>query len=260
MPEGDNVFRTAKRQHAALAGKVLDATDFRVPTLATVDLSGQRLHEVTSYGKHLFHRIGDWNLHSHLRMEGAWVEVWPGERWPRQAYRARVVLRAASVAGVGFDLAEVSLMTDAEADALRDRLGPDLLGEWTDADVELALQRLEAHSDTPIFTAMLDQTVVAGAGNVYANELCFLLGVAPTRPAGEVDGRRALDLVHRMLVANRDRDARSTTGDLRRGKRTWVYGRAGQACRRCGTLLQGASLGARAGEERSVTWCPHCQR
>jgi len=62
-----------------------------------------------------------------------------------------------------------------------------------------------------------------------------------------------------MLMANRTRWTRTTTGDLRAGRRTWVYGRTGQPCLRCGTRLEGGELGV-AGQERVVTWCPRCQR
>jgi endonuclease-8 len=112
-----------------------------------------------------------------------------------------------------------------------------------------------------VFVALLDQRNLAGIGNVYANELCFVRGLLPTRPIGEVDDVAALvSLARRMLWANRDRVTRSTTGDLRPGRRTWVYGRTGGPCRRCGTRLEGGELGRREGEERVVTWCPVCQR
>ena len=91
--------------------------------------------------------------------------------------------------------------------------------------------------DVPVFVAVLDQRNLAGVGNVYANELCFLRGLDPTRPMGEVDDVPALVDLARADAASRTVTARtrSTTGDLRRGRQTWVYGRAGQPCRRCGT-------------------------
>ncbi len=112
----------------------------------------------------------------------------------------------------------------------------------------------------PVYVAALDQRNLAGIGNVYANELCFLRGVLPTRPVGEVaDIPAFVDLAERMLQANKDRWVRSTTGDLRPGQTSWVYGRRGRPCRRCGTRLLGGELG-RDLQERTVTWCPSCQR
>jgi endonuclease-8 len=136
-------------------------------------------------------------------------------------------------------------------------LGPDLLG--TDWDAVEATRRLTEAPETPAFTAILEQRNLAGIGNVYANELCFVRGVLPTRPIGDVDADALVDLARRMLWANRDRLERTTTGDTRPGRRVWVYGRNGQECRRCGTTLVGGEVG-RPGQERMVTWCPQCQR
>ena len=273
MPEGDAVRMTARRQHAALAGKVLTGFDIRVPRFATVALTGHVVREVASVGKHLFHRItspdGDGlSLHSHLKMEGIWRTVAPGERWPRPAFQARAVLSTADVVAIGFELGTTELLPTADEESVVGHLGPDLLAPdrarsddphaWDPAE---AARRLRADPSLPVFGALLDQRHLAGIGNVYANELCFVRGLLPTRPIGEVDDIPALvSLARRMLWANRDRFTRSTTGDLRPGRRTWVYGRTGEPCRRCGTTLLGGELGRREGEERMVTWCPVCQR
>ena len=105
MPEGDTVWKTAQVQHAALAGKVLDASDFRVPRFATLDLSGETVHAVVARGKHLFHRVGELSIHSHLKMEGVWRTFAPGERWTKPAYTARVL--PASVPAARNTIAEI---------------------------------------------------------------------------------------------------------------------------------------------------------
>ncbi|HEX7833921.1 MAG TPA: DNA-formamidopyrimidine glycosylase family protein, partial [Pseudolysinimonas sp.] len=92
MPEGDTVYRTAQAQNAALAGSVLTGFDLRVPKFATADLTGETVHGVVSRGKHLLHRIGEYTLHTHLKMEGAWRTFAPGEAWNRPAFQARAVL------------------------------------------------------------------------------------------------------------------------------------------------------------------------
>lgn len=259
MPEGDTVFQTARRQNEALAGLVLTGFELRVPTFAAADLTGETVHEVVSVGKHLFHRIGDWSLHSHLKMEGSWRVIAEGAKWPKPAFQARAVLRTASVTAVGFELGITELLPRDEEHTVTDRLGPDLLGaDWAPAAAAEAVRRLEAHPADPVFVAVLDQTNLAGVGNVYANELCFLRGILPTTPIAEVDAAALVSLARRLLLANRDRVARVTTGDTRRGRRAWVYGRTGQPCLRCGTTLLGGELG-RPGQERVVTWCPVCQ-
>jgi endonuclease VIII len=258
MPEGDTVWKTAQLQHAALAGAVLTRSDFRVPAFATLDLAGETVHGVVARGKHLFHRVGEVSIHSHLKMEGAWRTFAPGERWPRPAHLARVVLEAPGVQAVGFELGVLEVVRTADEGDVVGHLGPDLLGpDW---DAGEAVRRLAADPEAPIYVALLDQRHLAGVGNVYANEICFLRGVLPTRPVGETpDLPAVVALAERMLQANKQRFTRSTTGDLRPGRTTWVYGRTGRPCRRCGTRLLGGELGRAEGQERVVTWCPRCQ-
>jgi endonuclease-8 len=257
MPEGDTVYQTAARLRRALEGRVLKQSDFRVPAYATVDLSGRRVDEVVSRGKHLLIRVGDRSIHSHLKMEGSWEVYPPGGRWRHPAFQARAVLRTADAQAVGFLLGVLEVVPRSQEDAVVGHLGPDLLGpDW---DAGEAVRRIQAHPETPIAVALLDQRNLAGVGNVYANEICFVRGALPTRPVGEVDVPAAVELARRMLVANRDRAVRVTTGDTRRGQNTWVYGREGRPCRRCGTLIRRSELGRTELEERVTYFCPVCQ-
>src|SRR3954471_10655534 len=100
MPEGDTVYKSARLQNEALAGQVLTGFDLRVPKFATADLTGDTVHEVVSRGKHLLHRIGDFTLHTHLKMEGAWRTFLPGAAWTRPAFQARAVLTTADIVSV----------------------------------------------------------------------------------------------------------------------------------------------------------------
>ena len=257
MPEGDTVYRLARRLDAALAGHVLLASDFRVPRFATVDLAGERVAGVVSRGKHLLMRVGEASIHSHLTMEGTWEVYRPGERWRHPAFQARAVLRTEETSAVGFLLGLLEVIPRGEEEAAVGHLGPDLLG--TDWDPEEAVRRLAAHPGVPIAIALLDQRNLAGIGNEYANELCFLRGMLPTRPVVEADLPPAVALAHRLLLANRDRPVRVTTGDTRRGRTSWVYGRQGEPCRRCGTPIERSELGRVEGEERVTYFCPSCQ-
>ena len=258
MPEGDTVYQSARRLDAAVAGQVVTTSDFRVPAYATVDLSGQAIHSVASRGKHLLMRIGDDVVHSHLKMEGEWRVHRPGERWHRPGWQARVVIETPVAVAVGFDLGLVEVFPAAEeADRLR-HLGPDLLGpDW---DAGEAVRRLAASPEAPIAVALGEQRNLAGLGNVYVNELCFLRGIRPTRPAGEVDLPPLVDLASRVMRTNRDRISRVTTGIDRRGERLWVYSRGGEPCRRCGTRIEHGRLGRNELELRDTWWCPNCQR
>lgn len=259
MPEGDTVFRTARRLHEALAGREVTRFDIRVPSYATADLTGETVHAVVPRGKHLLMRIGDQTLHSHLKMEGRWLVFRPGERWRSPAFQARAIVGTADAVAVGFEIAMVDLVPTADEDDLVGHLGPDLLGpDWD--PIEAA--RRVASDPRPVHVAILDQRNLAGLGNEYANELLFVRGLLPTRAASELDASTVAGLVDtaaRMIRANRDRSGRTFTGNTRPGQQNWVYRREKRPCRRCGTLIRRTDLGATDTSERIVFWCPVCQ-
>ncbi len=258
MPEGDTVYLTARTLDSALHGATLTRCDIRVPKYATVDLTGETVHEVASRGKHLLIRAGKASIHSHLKMEGSWHVYRHGTKWRRPAFQARAVLETADWVAVGFELGVLEVLPlEREAEALA-YLGPDLLG--ADWDATEAIARLSARPERPIAVALGDQRNLAGLGNVYVNELCFLRGVLPTRPVGQTTDLPALvDLAYRLINANRGRTVRVTTGNERRGAHLWVYSRGSQPCRRCGTPIQSGSLGRNELELRNTYWCPVCQ-
>lgn len=251
MPEGDTVWHTAAQLRRHLLGGALTRCDVRVPRYATVDLTGQVVDDVVSRGKHLFIRVGQASIHSHLKMEGGWRV---GERRLRVDHRARIVLETDTARAVGVDLGVLEILDrDRDGDAVA-HLGPDLLGE--DWDPVRAAANLTADPGRPIADALLDQRVLAGIGNVYCNELCFVSGHLPTAPVSAVaDPRRLVSRAREMLWLNRFRWNRCTTGDTRGGRRLWVYGRAGQPCRRCTTPINVDDT-----KERVAYWCPSCQR
>ena len=257
MPEGDTVFRTAATLREALVGKTLTRCDVRVPRYATVDLSGHPVDEVLSRGKHLFIWVGPASIHSHLKMDGSW-RITLRRRPPRPDYKIRILLEAGDIAAAGLDLGILEILErDLDMDAVA-HLGPDLLGpDW---DPQTAAANLSADPDRPLAEALLDQRVMAGVGNVYCNELCFLFGRLPTRPVSTLDD--PLSVVSRareMLWLNRLRVGRTTTGNTRPGRQLWVYGRGGQPCQRCGTPIARAGQSDATGERVSY-WCPSCQR
>ncbi|MDT4996435.1 MAG: endonuclease [Pseudonocardiales bacterium] len=257
MPEGDTVWRTARRLDAALSGHELTTSDFRVPQWAEVDLSGQRVLETVSRGKHLLTRLAEVTVHTHLKMEGSWHLYRRGTRWRSPAFQARVVLANLRWQAVGFRLGAVDLVERSAEDTLVGHLGPDLLGpDWS---MEEAMRRLTAKPGRPVGEALLDQRNLAGIGNMYKAEACFLMGVNPFTPVGDVETLpRLVDKAQRLLTANKDRAVQTTTGDQRRGEALWVYARRGQPCRRCGTPIRAIDL-HEDGIERATYWCPRCQ-
>ncbi|MEV7289415.1 DNA-formamidopyrimidine glycosylase family protein [Streptomyces sp. NPDC093252] len=260
MPEGDTVRQTAQRLHTALAGRILTRSDLRVPQYATADLTGRRVHDVTPRGKHLLTRIeGGITLHSHLRMDGAWKVFANDQRWTGgPAHQIRVILGTTDRTAVGYRLPVLDLLRTSDEDRVVGHLGPDLLGpDW---NPDRALANLLADPARPLGEALLDQRNLAGIGNVYKSELCFLLGATPWLPIGALPTDRAAQLpplAKKLLEANRDRPVRTTTG--RRGQDLFVYGRAARPCLRCRTPIQAADQGD-GSRARPTYWCPTCQR
>ncbi|MFC9240756.1 Fpg/Nei family DNA glycosylase [Streptomyces decoyicus] len=271
MPEGDTVWRLAQRLRDALTGGPLTRCDLRVPRLATVDLTGRGVLDVVPRGKHLLTRFeGGLTLHSHLRMDGAWKIYAPSERWRGgPTHQIRAILGTAEHTAVGYRLPVLDLLRTAEESRVVGHLGPDLLGpDW---DPSEALRRLLSAPARPLGEALLDQRNLAGIGNVYKCELCFLLRASPWLPVGELlRPERMPALAKKLLEANKDRAARTTTpwgyrphpfersGGARPDRRLWVYGRAGRPCLRCGTGIRTADQDPTA-EERVTYWCPACQ-
>src|SRR5690606_5333515 len=140
VPEGDTVYRAARKLDKALTGRVLTLSDFRVPAYATVDLVGRTVLGTIPRGKHLLTRLssaGDsppLTLHTHLKMEGIWQVQRPGDKWRRPTHLLRVRLAvgdrdaADHVDALGFELGVVDLAPTADEDAFVGHLGPDLLG------------------------------------------------------------------------------------------------------------------------------------
>ncbi|MFD3500094.1 Fpg/Nei family DNA glycosylase [Streptomyces sp. NPDC058676] len=259
MPEGDTVWQAARRLHGALAGEVLTRSDLRVPKFATADLTGRTVLEVTPRGKHLLTRIeGGLTLHSHLRMDGSWKVYANDQRWTGgPTHQIRAILGTADRTAVGYRLPVLELLRTTDEHRAVGHLGPDLLGR--DWNPDQALANLLADPARPLGEALLDQRNLAGIGNVYKSELCFLLGVTPWLPVGALPAARAAQLpalAKRFLEANRDRPIRTTTG--RRGQDLFVYGRAPRPCLRCHTPVRVADQGD-GSRERPTYWCPTCQ-
>jgi len=272
VPEGDSVWRAAHQLHEALAGQTLLASDFRVPRFATLNLAGWTVDEVVPRGKHLLMRVISpedkrLTIHSHLKMEGAWQVYPPGGRWRKPGFTARCVLRTAAADAVGFSLGIVEVVATANEDSIVGFLGPDLLGpDW---DLDEAERRIRSRPEVPIGVALLDQRNLAGIGNIYRCEACFLSGVHPATPVSEVaDVRTMMTDAKQLLEVNLGPGRRVTilnsrgmpVGRLAGRPGYWVYGRERQPCLKCHTPIRRGLLGKPNGEEeRDIYFCPKCQ-
>jgi endonuclease VIII len=258
VPEGDAIHSAAGRVGAALVGRAIVEIETPQPGHAmdrwAERLEGCTVRAVDARGKHLLIRFdGGLTLHSHLRMRGAWAVYRHGQRWRRSPRRAWLVIRTADHEVVQFDGPVLELMTDARTrfDQRIARLGPDLVAD--DFDKSRFLARLR--EDDPargIGDALLDQRNLAGVGNVWKSEGCFLAEIDPWRRLADIDRDEALALVREIRPLMRQSAARGGRSDVA----AWVYNRAGLPCRRCGTRIRSRGQGD---DNRTTYWCPRCQ-
>jgi endonuclease-8 len=261
VPEGDTVYALARRLDTALRDRVLTHGELRVPAHATADLAGLTVLENLTHGKHLLTRLSsDLTLHTHLLMSGSWTVSDAGRRLPKTVMPdVRVMLRTNGPTAYGVKIPIVELLrTRDEADVVG-HLGPDPLRD--DWDIAEATRRLREDPDRPTVAALLDQRCVAGFGNLWANELCFLRGHSPWTPVAAVDVTALLELGARALrhSATVPGAMQVTTGMRRKGEQHWVAGRAGRPCLRCGTTVRVVAEVSGDPERRRTWWCPNCQ-
>ena len=262
MPEGDTIHRAARRAAEALVGKEILSIETpqerhrldRWPER----LGGRAVRAVDAKGKHLLMRFeGDLTLHSHLRMGGYWGVYRRGERWRRSPHRAWLVIRTPDHEVVQFDGPVLELMTDSRTriDQRLSRLGPDILGPEFDERRYLRLLREDDQTRT-LGDALLDQRNVAGIGNIWKSESCFVAGIDPWRRLEDVSDAEAMRVVREarplMLHSMEGAGPILTAGDG-----PWVFERAGLPCRRCQTLVRARGQGD---DNRTTYWCPTCQR
>src|SRR5262249_22392999 len=149
---------------------------------------GSTVSAVEARGKHLLMRFSTGAvLHTHMRMHGSWHTYRLGTRWRKPAHAMRALVETGEVLAVCFDAPVIELLAPGEerAHAPLAELGPDLLSASFDAAA--AMRRLRARGDREIAVALLDQTALAGIGNVYKSEVLFLCGVSPFRVVAELD-------------------------------------------------------------------------
>jgi endonuclease-8 len=273
MPEGDTIFRAARTLDRALAGRIVVRFESVLPALTRVHqdhpVTGRTVERVHAAGKHLLMEFsGGLALRTHMRMNGSWHIYRPDERWQRPRGQMRVLVATSDFVAVGFSIPVAEFVDSRRLPVHHDlrRLGPDLLSG--DFDREEALRRLRHRGDDEIGDALINQRVMAGAGNVYKSEVLFLSRLDPFARVSELDDARlraVIDTAVTLLRANvTGRLAPMTTyAGYRRTtrrddprERLWVYGRARLPCRRCGTAIRVKKQGADA---RLTYWCPECQ-
>lgn len=275
MPEGDTIWRAARTLSRALAEKTITHFETVFPQLSRVDqdspIAGRIVESVDASGKWLEMRFsGDLILLTHMLMNGSWHIYRPGETWRKNRYHMRIVVAASDIMAVAFNIqvAEFHSAASLSRRAGYRELGPALLKPSFDAAAAVA--NLRMHPEMEIGSALLRQSLLAGLGNVFKSEVCFVCGVNPFRKSGTLSAGELEKLVlqaERLIKVNALESSgdqivtysgfRRTTGRSDPGARLFVYGRARKRCRVCGTLIQSRKQGS---EARITYWCPRCQQ
>jgi endonuclease-8 len=293
LPEGHSVHRLAKQFTSVFVGEQLAVSSPQGRFAAGAALlDGGTLLSALAHGKQMFLRFdGDRVLRVHLGLYGAWsfggdetfrgsssigaprrvgeseqpsaegddpAAGYGGPPDPVGAVRVRLVSAHGWADLRGPTACEV--ITGAEEEAARARLGPDPLQPASDGSVFI---RKVMSSITPVGIQLMNQAVIAGIGNIYRAEVLFLQGINPWRPGKQLRDDEAAglwaDTVRLMKDGVREGRIITTTAEARNGRPkpsapNYVYKRTGLPCRRCATPILTADMAA-----RTVYWCPQCQ-
>lgn len=275
MPEGDTIFRTARTLRKALAGKPITAFRSTFPNLTRVHddtpLTGQLVSAVESRGKWLLiHFSGGATLATHMLMNGSWHIYRHGEKWQKPRRDMRIVIENSDYIAVGFTV-PVAEMHTAQSLARHAKIPAPQNDVLHPAfDLESVKQRVLAHSNEAIADVLLRQDVLAGVGNEFKSEICFVSGVHPYCRVASLTPQQlqaVITTAQKLVAANVQWDSgdtivtyggrhRRTTNASDPGASVWVYGRAGEPCRRCGEPVRRRIQGPDA---RVTFWCPRCQ-
>lgn len=275
MPEGDTVFRTARSMGRALVGKPITGFRSNYPLLTRfhddTPITGQTVEGVEARGKWLLiHFSGGATLVTHMLMNGSWHLYRRGERWRRPARDMRIVIENSEYQAIAFTVPVARIYT-AQALAREKRIPPaasDVLSD--DFDPVGAVARVRSCAGEEIGDVLLHQQVLAGVGNVFKSEICFVEGINPfclvaglsdeqvtalIRTGQKLVSGNVLEDSGNMIVTYRGQQRR-TTHNTSPQESLWVYGRSGSPCRRCGTAIRRRLQGPDA---RVTFWCMTCQ-
>jgi endonuclease-8 len=275
MPEGDTIFRTARALGRALNGKPITVFRSTFPLLTRFNddtpLAGQFVESVESRGKWLLiHFSGGGTLATHMLMSGSWHIYRPGERWQLSRIHMRIVIENSDYLAVGFRV-PVARMHTAQSLARDPKIPPPALDVLSpEFDTATAARRILAHSNEEIGDVLLHQEVLAGVGNVFKSEVCFVTGINPFCKVAALGREQVAALIaaaRKLVAANVLEDSgdsivtyggrkRRTTHESDPGASLWVYGRKSEPCRRCGEPIRRRIQGPDA---RVTFWCPGCQ-
>jgi endonuclease VIII len=251
MAEGDTILRAARRLETMVGETVAaSAPNPRGRAAGVERLDGHTLERVSSHGKNLLFHFGDLVLHSHMGMNGSW-HVYPrGARWRKPRRSAWAVLAGERAEAVQFGGPTLRLLSPARAarDPQLARLGPDVLAPELDPAPVIAAMR--ANPARTLGDALMDQSLVAGIGNIFKSEACFAARLDPWRPVGDLSDEE----LAAVLAAAREQMLAAVEGG---GRHTFAVYRGRRPCPNCGGRIRSRGQGD---ANRTTYWCPRCQR
>ena len=281
MPEGDTIFRAATTLRPAMEGRVIEDARIRDRQFECDRIIGSTVTGIEARGKHLLMHLRKGGpraepvaaprldgslalpinaaaIHSHMGMTGSWHVYHPGQAWQKPTHYAALVLAINKLEVICFSPRLLELLT---ADQLRrhphiQQLGPDLLAKAF--DMPAAIARLRQRNSLPLGEAVMNQRLVCGIGNIYKSEVLFLLKFDPFAPVSQFSDDELIGMLTkaRYLLRRNSGGPNRTTRFGSDAGRMWVYGKSGQPCPKCGTVIQ---LRRQGEAGRTTCWCPECQ-
>lgn len=250
MAEGDTILRAARRLDAALTGEMLtvSAPNPRGRAAGVERLDGHHLERISSHGKNLLLHCGDLVLHSHMGMSGSW-HVYPrGARWRKPRNSAWAVLAGEGREAVQFGGPTLRLIaaTRLARDPQLARLGPDVLAP--ELDLDQVVRSLRSDPSRALGDALLDQSLVAGIGNIFKSEACFAARLDPWAPLAALTDDELLA----VLAAARS----LMLAAVETGRPAYAVYRARRPCPHCGGRV---AVRGQGDANRTTYWCPRCQ-
>lgn len=260
MPEGHTIHRLASDHQKMFAGQKLRVSSPQgrfEDGAARID--GQKLTSVEACGKHLFYRWDSQTLHIHLGLYGKFRKHKLPLPEPRGQVRLRVVGQEAA-----FDLngpTACELLTKDEVESIFHRLGPDPLR--SDSSVEEAVRRIRK-SRRAIGKLLMDQSVIAGIGNIYRAEILHLLCIHPDTPGNALPEEQVVQIwdlakellkigkrYNRIIIADPEQVGKPRSR-MNRNERLLIYKKP--TCYRCDASVEHWKM-----DGRTVYACPVCQ-
>lgn len=253
-----------------LVGRVIDRVlPLNVSVLKTYDppltaLHGGTVTDIARHGKYLDIGVGPLHLITHLARAGwlRWKDSFPTA--PPRPGKGPLALRTVLIGGDGFDLTEAGTTKRLSVHLVHDpgevpgiaRLGPDPLDDSFDRDAFAALLAGERRR---IKGALRDQSLVAGIGNAYSDEILHVAKMSPYLLTANLTDDEITRLHTALRTTLRDAVARSSglaAGKLKAEKKSGmrVHGRTGEPCPVCGDTVREVSF-----SDSSLQYCPTCQ-